>query len=243
MFLEKKRLAISSKPFTANGTAQGLVTVANTSGLYTKQKVKVSNSSSSFFLEIKRFVSDTQFFVGPIGGADLRQDLSSFVLATLPAIEAAEQDREPIRPDDFERAVYAEEPVVAKRVIAVDENGNYYNSNNPFPVDASVSIGDVLIETNGYDTNAPDSINITGSENGAETGLKHGFVYNKRQQVLAAHDRVETYTYADFGTKNQRIIRVDYTSATFPGLIVRREFNYVLDGNKYRRTDSPWTII
>jgi hypothetical protein len=86
-------------------------------------------------------------------------------------------------------------------------------------------------------------MNITGSETGNKVGNKYGFVYNRRQQVLAAHDRIDTYTYADFGTKNQRVIRVDYTSATFPGITVRRDFNYTLDGNRYRRTNSPWSIV
>lgn len=84
---------------------------------------------------------------------------------------------------------------------------------------------------------------VSGTKDGTTGGLEYTFVNNERQQVLEAHDRIDTYTYADFGTKNQRIIRVDYTSATFPGIVVRRDFNYVLDGNKYKRTNSPWTIV
>jgi hypothetical protein len=90
---------------------------------------------------------------------------------------------------------------------------------------------------------ADEPIKTSGTIDGSASGQEFGFVYNARQQVLAAHDRIETYTYADFGTKNQRVTRVEYTSATFPGVIVRREFNYVLDGNRYRRTNSPWAVI
>jgi len=84
---------------------------------------------------------------------------------------------------------------------------------------------------------------VSGTKDGLAGGTEYTFVNNERQQVLNAHDRIDTYTYADFGTKTQRITRVDYTSATFPGITIRRDFNYVLDGNKYRRTNSPWVIV
>ena len=90
---------------------------------------------------------------------------------------------------------------------------------------------------------ADEPIKTSGTINGSATGQEFGFVYNLRQQVLASHDRLESYTYADFGTKDQRITRVDYTSSTFPGVTVRRDFNYVLDGSRYRRTNSPWSIV
>ena len=243
MFTERKLLGVPPRPLTANGTSYGLVTVANSAGLFVKQQVIISNNSTSVICEIKRFISDTQFYVGPKGGIDLRQDLSAFTLATSPEISAVEQERQNIRPDDFERAVYVEEPVVAKRVIPVDPRGKYYDDQNPFPVNATVSIGDVKVDLDGFSNADPDSVQITGSIDGTKTGAKFGIVYNRKQQILAAHDRIETYTYADFGTKNQRIVRVDYTSATFPGITVRRDFNYILDGNRYRRTDSPWTVI
>lgn len=87
------------------------------------------------------------------------------------------------------------------------------------------------------------AIKIAGSDDGTNSGTEYGIVYNQRQQVLDAHDRLETYTYVDFGTKNERITRIDYTSATFPGFTVRRDFNYVLDSGSYRMTTSPWSIV
>jgi hypothetical protein len=102
---------------------------------------------------------------------------------------------------------------------------------NPLPVSitGSVSVAEPLI--------------ISGTEDGTPSGIERTFVNNRKLQVLASKDRTETYTYADFGTKNQRITRVDYTSATFSGSIIRRDFNYVLDGNKYKRTNSIWSIV
>ena len=115
-------------------------------------------------------------------------------------------------------------------------------TSNPLSVNIA---GGVTLDVNldGFSASNPDSVQTTGSIDGTKTGTKYGIVYNRRQQILAAHDRTELYTYADFGTINQRITRIDYTSATFPGIIVRRDFNYVLDGNRYKRTSSPWTVI
>lgn len=87
------------------------------------------------------------------------------------------------------------------------------------------------------------AIKIAGTSDGTNSGTEYGVVYNQRQQVLDSHDRLETYTYADFGTKNERITRIDYTSATFSGITVRRDFNYVLDSGSYRPTTSPWSIV
>jgi len=84
---------------------------------------------------------------------------------------------------------------------------------------------------------------ISGTEDGTVGGTERAFVNNQRLQVLAAKDRQESYTYTDFGTRNQRVTRVDYTSATFPGIVVRRDFNYVLDNNKYKPTITVWSII
>lgn len=84
---------------------------------------------------------------------------------------------------------------------------------------------------------------ISGTDDGTITGTEYGYVYNQKSQIMASEDREETYTYADFGNKNQRFTRIEYASPTFPGFIVRRDFNYVLDGGKYRLTTSVWTIV
>lgn len=102
---------------------------------------------------------------------------------------------------------------------------------NPVPVSVtgSVSVAEPLI--------------ISGTEDGTFSGTERAFVNNQRLQVLASKDRQETYTYLDFGTKDQRISRVEYTSPTFSGITVRRDFNYVLDSNKYKPTTTVWSIV
>jgi len=89
----------------------------------------------------------------------------------------------------------------------------------------------------------PDNVQLVGSINGTKTGAKYGFVNNLRLQILDSHDRIAAFSYADFGTKNQRITQIDYSSATFPGSTVRRQFSYSLVGTNYRRDNETWTIV
>lgn len=84
---------------------------------------------------------------------------------------------------------------------------------------------------------------ISGTDTGTISGTEYGYVYNQRQQVLAAHDREQDITYADFGTKDQRITQIDYTSPTFPGFIVRKIINYTLVSGRYRRDSVDWQIV
>lgn len=84
---------------------------------------------------------------------------------------------------------------------------------------------------------------ISGTDTGTISGTEYGYVYNQRQQVLAAHDREQDITYADFGTKDQRITQIDYTSPTFPGFTVRKIINYTLVSGRYRRDSVDWQIV
>lgn len=84
---------------------------------------------------------------------------------------------------------------------------------------------------------------ISGTDTGTISGTEYGYVYNQRQQVLAAHDREQDITYADFGTKDQRITQIDYTSPTFLGFIVRKIINYTLVSGRYRRDSVDWQIV
>lgn len=88
-----------------------------------------------------------------------------------------------------------------------------------------------------------EPIMTEGSDDGTVSGTKFGFVYNLKQQVLAAHDRTAAYTYADFGTKTERVTQVDYTSSTFSGNTIRRTFNYTPSGNSYRMDSEVWTVV
>jgi hypothetical protein len=77
------------------------------------------------------------------------------------------------------------------------------------------------------------SLNI-GTEDGTLTGTQHVFVNNTFEQIKVTHDRSQSVSYADFGTNQERITQIDYTSPTFPGVTAREVFSYTLVGGKYR---------
>jgi hypothetical protein len=334
--LEKRFIAVPNQYILADGSVDGILVVPDASLFKVKQEVYIGGNTLPNLndIEVKRVISPTQIAIGPKkGNIDARSDLSAYTLAKNCFIAANEQKRPSVPLEEFTRAVYEEEPTVAQRTVLVDKYGRRYDNENPLPVNASVNIGDIQIEANGYDPTTPDSINATGSEDGTKTGIKHSlrvdseldlrvgisdgankaqvdsngkvsvkdtdaqvlltsiltqllngtlkvdddatqilltsiltqlqsnsglsigtedgtpsgtqhvFVNNLRQMILASDDVDPTYTYADFGTKNQRIIRIEWTSAKFPGFTVRRDFNYILDGTRYRRTNAPWSII
>lgn len=82
---------------------------------------------------------------------------------------------------------------------------------------------------------------ISGTVDGTDTGTERTFVNNKKNQVLASHDLSVAYTWLSFGTKDERVSTIIYTSATFPGDTITRTFNYTLTSGKYRLDSETWT--
>lgn len=116
------------------------------------------------------------------------------------------------------------------------------------PSSGSISVtlaSDQLLDVNmeAFTGAQPDNVQLVGSLDGSKTGAKFGYVNNVVQQILASHDRDQQIAYADFGTKNQRITNIDYTSPTFSGVTARKNITYTLIGNKYRRDSITWVII
>lgn len=174
MFIEKKLVAVAPRLLTADGTAHGLIYVADISGFYVKQRITLkSNTKAPATFEIKRFDSLTSFYVGPLppsGKIGDRSDVSAFLTADSATIESAEQPRPGITGDEHERAVYMEEPVVAKRTISVDKFGRPYETSNPLPVrlsDGSINIGSV---------NAELEVQLSHKDNDPDAGDVHDSV-------------------------------------------------------------------
>lgn len=243
-----KRQPIAPRAFTANGTATGLITLADTIGFRTGALIVLRTNVDSARGRIRTIVSTTQMIIEP----ENRQgflNLSAYTVVSGASIEQMEEVFAPEMEDgQLFQSVYESHPVTAIRTTSVDPYGEPYTTANPLPVDATISVvvPPVEVELDAITPPTrpdPDNVLIVGSEDGTKTGLKHAFVNNLRLQVLDSHDRVADFTYADFGTKNQRITRVDYSSATFPGSTVRRDFTYTLVGNNYRRDDETWTIV
>lgn len=99
------------------------------------------------------------------------------------------------------------------------------------------------VELDAFTKPTVDNVQIVGSIDGTKAGAKYGIVYNTRQQVLDSGDRVANFVYADFGTKDQRITEINYVSATFPGITIKREFTYTLVSGRYRRDSETWEEV
>jgi len=85
-----------------------------------------------------------------------------------------------------------------------------------------------------------DSI-TSGAVDGTAGGTERTFVNNRKNQLLASHDLAVAYTWLGFGTKDERVSSIVYTSATFSGVTVTRTFTYSLVGTKYRLDSEAWT--
>lgn len=144
--LEKFLAAVPAQSFTGNGTAGGLITVANSSLFKHGQRVIVAaTGQTNQELEIRRVLSATTFTVGPIGGGpNAFSDLSAFTVASGANVFSNEQPRPVVSADDVPRLTYDEEPTVASRMILVDKFGNRIDASNPLPTTASFS-GDMNI--------------------------------------------------------------------------------------------------
>lgn len=69
---------------------------------------------------------------------------------------------------------------------------------------------------------------------------------NLRQKILKAFDRDSLETTLDFGTKNERVVQIDYTAPSVgvgAGFTARKVISYVLESNKYKRTTTTWSIV
>lgn len=176
--VEKKYLEIPPTPFTANGTSGGLVTVLDSSIVKVKQNLLLESAIvSSIAVEVKQVLSPTTFLVGPKGGAmiDNYTDISSLLVANGAFFLAQTQNRPTIDYKDVLRAVYDEEPTVALRTVLVDMFGDRYDANNPFPVNATVTIPPItaVVDLDAFTKNPPDNAIAVGTEDGTKTGTRH----------------------------------------------------------------------
>lgn len=127
--LEKRLYAVPPQLFTADGTANGKITVANSGLFKVKQVVLVgATSQQPKELEVKRIDDINTIFLGPLQQKiDKYEDMTAYTVAGGAFLFANEQKRPTIPSEEVNRAVYEEEPVVAYRVIGVDQFGNTVN--------------------------------------------------------------------------------------------------------------------
>lgn len=168
MAQERKWLAVTATPLTANGSTIGIVTVQDTAGFRTKQQAFLASSTQTAkAFQVQEVLSPTQLVLGPIGpkvGRENFSDISAFLVVDGAALAAPEQSKNNIPDKDHYSAIYESDPVVADRVIFVDQYGRFYGEGNPLPIafDGTISVGNVEIHfgDNILKVNADGSINV-----------------------------------------------------------------------------------
>jgi hypothetical protein len=159
--------AVSPIALTADGTANGVLQVADTIGFYFgMQATLLNNASLQKTVYIKRVVNSTTLWVGASkGGIDHNVDVSAFTVATSSTIGADEQKKASVPMEARLLSTYETDPVDAWRTVPVDSYGNHYTNDNPFPValEGSISISTVEVKGpngNFIEPNADGSINV-----------------------------------------------------------------------------------
>lgn len=155
MAFEKKWAVVPVQLLLSDGTSDGQLQIADAFSLKVKQIILLkSNTQPTLQLQVKRVTDPTTLSVGTPGtNIDQRVDVSAYLVSDGASISNFDphQVRSRIGPEEFNRAVYDEEPTVAVRSILVDRGGRYIGSDadSPFYVrltDGSINIGTVNAE-------------------------------------------------------------------------------------------------
>lgn len=157
--IEKSWASVAPQALTADGTNFGVVTIANSTGFKVKQQVVISATGlPDVTAKIMRFISPTQFYVGPPNptagqGLTGRTDIHLYTVALGAFIYAQEQPKVTIKPDDIWQAVYRQEPGTTLGVEIDDKWGNAIDSvtgvdgKNRLAVDAAITVESIEIGT------------------------------------------------------------------------------------------------
>jgi hypothetical protein len=176
--LEKRFYAVPPQAFTANGTKNGVVTIANEACQLFKVGMLVyinANTLPTLTLQIKEIDNEGNVQVGPISGTKgipggntgitARTDISAYTVVKNANISADEQRRPDIDWAEAMRAMYDEEPAVAMRSILVDECGDRVNAANPLPVSFSAEFPSTVEIASGDGSGDKLLVNPDGSIN------------------------------------------------------------------------------
>lgn len=166
MAFERQWMAVSAA-FTANGTLQGFLTVADATGFYVKQLVLLtSTTKQNKLFKVQRVVGPGTIYLGfPDDPIDKYRDLSTYLVSDNATITANQQEIRPIKPEDIMNAIYAREPIVAIRTIGVDQFGTPFDNDNPLPVSFSAAFPNIVKIADGGGSGYEVAVNADGSIN------------------------------------------------------------------------------
>ena len=186
MAIERSWESVGPIAFSANGGADGTVTLQSTAGFKVKQSVTISATAlPDLKLEVKKVLSPTKLIVGPVvttGKLLARQNLSAYTLAVNANIRAEEQKKSVLPIADIIQAVYRQEPGTTIGVEIDDQFGQPIDSIkdskgvNRLAVDgqftAEVDV-QVDVDIDGYYDEAenpdPDNIGLIGHTRSEDT--------------------------------------------------------------------------
>lgn len=161
--IEKRWAAIAPRLFVASGNTRGVITLGTNVDFRVKMIVAIMHPTlPTLELEVKRVVGHTKLVLGPPGKLSLTQNLSAYDNQS--TIYAQEQERPNIPLNEIQRAVFAEEPAVATRVLTVDQWGDPYSVENPLAV--QLSNGSLNIEN----LNANVQVQLSAKANDPNAG-------------------------------------------------------------------------
>lgn len=161
----------------------------------------------------------------------------SVMVSSIPVVIASNQSTIPVSVSSLPL------PSGAATEATLTNINNKFNSLGQHNKAGSISVTLASDEGNIPISLADEPIKMSGTIDGQPNGTEYTFVNNLKQQILASHDRQMNISYADFGTKDQRVTQIDYSSSTFPGFTARKTLNYTLVGTRYKRNSINWTIV
>ena len=193
MAIERLWEEIPARAFTANGQANGLVTLESTIQFRTNQKVKITSTGQpDKVLVVKRVVSSTQMFLGPDDkNIASRANITLYTVAAMAMVSAAEQNKTSIPEKDQMQMTLEREPVNARRVYQVDDFGNAIGTTPENPIHTQLSSGSIDIGT----VNAELEVQLSREDGSPDSGDVHDSVR------LGNQDYELTYTANDDESK------------------------------------------
>lgn len=151
--------AVAAQALTANGGADGLITVAKTDGFFVGQIVTLANNDpATEFFQVIEVTGPTTLYVASLsnlGDKRYKANASSaaaYTVAKASTIAAVQQNKRISPPTTLMQDVFAAEPITALRNMLVDSYGQPLNNKGDLQtLRASTIMTTSYVNTNGLD--------------------------------------------------------------------------------------------